>query len=175
MEYEDYLFVPKERIGVLIGEKGEIKKEIEKKANVILHINSKTGEVNVERDEDTDPVMAMKAEDVIKAIARGFNPKIAMKLFEEGYYLEILDLRDYLNSKKAIERQKARIIGAKGKARKTLEDLTGASISIYGKTVAVIGKEEEVQLAVDAIEKLLSGTPHGDVYRAVQIRRRDLF
>ncbi|MBT4174562.1 RNA-processing protein, partial [archaeon] len=42
--------IPKARIAVLIGEKGSVKRRIEKKANVKLEIDSEEGDVIIEGD-----------------------------------------------------------------------------------------------------------------------------
>ena len=107
---------------------------------------------------------------MIKAIARGFSPENAFKLLEEDVYLRIINLEELTNTKKQLERQKARVIGRKGKARRYLEKLTGTKISVYGKTVSIIGKMEDVELAAQAITKLVKGSPHGKVYQMIEGR-----
>jgi len=71
-------------------------------------------------------------------------------------------------SKNDLARQKARLIGTKGKARYTLESLTNTEISVYGKTVAIIGEATNVMLAVHAIERLLMGAKHGNIYAWIE-------
>lgn len=171
MEYEDYLFIQKDRIGILIGEKGEIKKELEKKTGVKIEIDSKTGEITIERDEKVNPENALKVKNVIKAISRGFSPEKAFKLLEDDYYLRIIDLEELTSTEKQRMRQRARVIGTKGKARKHLEKITGTYISVYGNTVSIIGELEDTELAVQAITKLVKGSPHGRVYRFVERKR----
>ena len=166
MKYEEYIYIPRDRLGVLIGEDGSTRARIEKEAGVAIKVDSGSGGVTIERGESADPLKAMKAHDIVKAIARGFPPKKAMILLKEDTYFKVIDLRDYVgNSKKALERQKARIIGTDGKARRMLEETTGASISVYGKTVSIIGTLEEMDMAYNAVEMLAQGTPHGNVYK----------
>ncbi|MCD4740069.1 KH domain-containing protein [archaeon] len=171
MDYEEYLFVPKERIGVLIGEKGRTRQAIEKKTGVKIEIDSETGEVNLERSEKTDALKALQAREVIKAIARGFSPERALKLLQDDYYLKVIDLEEYIGSERALARQKARLIGTDGKARRFLEKTTNTEISVYGKSVAIIGDLKEVELAAEAITRLVSGSPHGKVYKFIGKKR----
>jgi ribosomal RNA assembly protein len=86
-----------------------------------------------------------------------------------------MDLHDYAGkSPNALERIRGRIIGEGGKARRMIEDLSGASISIYGHTVGFIGNYKEVKLATDAIVLLAKGSMHKTVYSMLQdARRRD--
>ncbi|HEX6067962.1 MAG TPA: KH domain-containing protein, partial [Nitrososphaera sp.] len=86
-----------------------------------------------------------------------------------------LDLRDYAGkSPSALARIRGRIIGEGGKARRTIEELTNAYISVYGHTVALIGTYHEIRLATDAIDLLAKGSMHKTVYNMLQeARRRD--
>ena len=67
---------------------------------------------------------------------------------------------------------KGRIIGDGGKARVNMENLSNADITVYGKTVSVIGESTQLKLAIDAIESLLSGSMHGYVYKKIEAGRR---
>ena len=49
-----------------------------------------------------------------------------------------------------------------------LERLTKTNLSIYGKTIAIIGQVEHVNLARQAIERLLQGSQHGTVYSFIE-------
>ncbi|MDD5332065.1 MAG: KH domain-containing protein [Candidatus Nanoarchaeia archaeon] len=163
--YHEVIKVPKERIAVLIGKKGSVRKKIEEIFNVKLTINSEEGLVKIESD---DSLSLFESVPAIKAIARGFNPKVIEKLKSEEFFLEILNIEDYVGkSKKAVIRIKARLIGTDGKARKELELMTNTNISVYGKTVSILGKYDNVKLAKEGVEELLKGAPHSNAYRYV--------
>jgi len=158
------LSIPKLRVAVLIGTKGEVKKKIEKLTKTKLQI-MKEGDVILEGDS----LNCFIAEKIIRAIGRGFNPDVAIKLKNEDYVLEIIKIADYTGkSIKRFTRIKARLIGTKGKARRVLEKLTNTNVIIYGKTVSIIGKAENVQTAIEAIKYLLEGAPHGNVYKFLE-------
>ena len=162
--------IPKERISVLIGKYGKEKKELEKATNTKIEIDTKDNIVTIRSD---DSINLFNAKPIIKAIARGFNPDIAELLLDEDYILEIIDIQDFSGkSKKKFIRLKSRCIGEDGKARKNVEDMTNTNISIYGKTVSIIGKINDVGIARSAIEELLRGAPHGNVYRRIDVRKR---
>jgi ribosomal RNA assembly protein len=119
---------------------------------------------------------AFRAVEVITAISRGFSPERAYHLFDdEEVVFQQMDLHDYAGkSPNALERIKGRIIGEGGKARRMIEELSGAYISVYGHTVAFIGNYREVKLATDAIAMLAKGSMHKSVYTMLQgARRRD--
>jgi ribosomal RNA assembly protein len=175
MNKMQYLRLPKERVGVIIGKQGEIKKEIEERTGVLLDVDSTTGEVTLETEKAKDPVIGLKVIDVIRAIGRGFSPERAFRLFDEEVFLRGFDIRDYAGKNpKHVRRLRARLIGSKGKTRRILEELTDTEISIYGNTIYIIGGLEELGVAEAATEMLLSGSEHSAVYRFVEGKRRDL-
>jgi ribosomal RNA assembly protein len=166
-----YLKIPKERIGAAIGPNGSVKREIEKKTTTKIEFDSETGEVKINAGADT--LGALKASDVLKAISRGFSPERAFKLFDEDQFMEVLDIRDYVGgSEKTLKRMRGRLIGEQGKARESMERETGTHISVYGKTVAVIGTAEQILVAREAIEMLLKGSEHTTVYRFLQRKKK---
>ena len=171
-EYIDYVLVPKERVAVLIGKGGTVKKDIEKRGKVSIAIDSESGEVSVTRKLTKDALPAMTALDIIKAIARGFNPQKAYKLWSPNVYLETIDLTEFLGpSSKSLERVRARIIGREGKVRNYMARLTSTDIVIYGKTVSILGEAENVGLAKEAVFKIIDGLPHNAVFRFLESKR----
>lgn len=164
--FQECIKIPKRRIAVLIGEKGKVKRELQKLTSTTLKIDSDEGDVTIISEESID---VFNTKPIVQAIARGFNPEIAFKLLEEENCLEIIDITDFsLKSKKKLIRLKSRIIGAKGKARKNIEMLTHTDISVYGKTVSIIGTQENTYLAKRAIQNLLQGSRHGKVYGFIE-------
>lgn len=162
--------IPSERVAVLIGKDGETKKQIERMGNVKLNI-SKEGDVEISGKNSMDE---WKAKDIVKAIGRGFAPEKALKLLNDDYYFKIIDLRDIYGSDKEITRYKGRVIGEKGKAKKVIEETSGADICIYGDTIGIIGRIEELSLAENAVDMLLEGASHSRVYSVLERERRKL-
>ena len=170
-----YLRIPKERVGVLIGHNGETKKMIEKISKTTLEIDSAEGEVTIDEHETSDPMLCLIVEDVIRAIGRGFSPEHAMHLFKDNMDFFIFNLHDYVGKKDShTKRIKSRIIGTDGKTKRAIENLTGADLSIYGHTVALIADFESMDVAKKAIDMLLSGSKHASVYRYVEREMKKL-
>ncbi|KAA0003427.1 MAG: RNA-processing protein [Thermoplasmata archaeon] len=165
-----FVRIPMERIAVLIGKDGEIKRKIEEHG-VKLTIDSKNGEVRIEGE----PIAEMDAENVVKAIGRGFSPHHAFYLFNDSYYFILIDMRDYVGKKnKHIHRVAGRIIGKDGKTRKKIENDANVFLSIYGHTIGIIGKIEGMEVAKKAIEMLLEGANHSTVYRYLEREKKRL-
>ncbi len=167
--------IPKERVGVLIGKGGETKARIEQRSGVRLTIDSEEGDVEIDHTNAKDPSMALAVLDVVTAIGRGFSEEKAMKLLEDGYFFSVMDIRDYVGKKlEHVERMRARVIGTHGRAREIIEELTGAYVSVYGNTVAVIGDALQVDVAGRALDMLLSGSEHSAVYKFLEGRRAQI-
>lgn len=171
-----YVKIPMDRVGVLIGEKGAVKKDIEKATGTALTIESESGAVTIELNKDsTDPSAILTARDVVLAIGRGFSPERAYRLLNSDQMLDIIDIKQFVGeSKNAQFRIKGRVIGEEGKTRRMIEEMTGAYISVHGHTVAVIGSYDQVRVAREAVEMLLRGAQHSTVYRYLERERREL-
>ncbi len=145
---------------------------VEDAFGVSLAVDSETGEVTVKlasSAEEADPFRSLQ---VLDAIGKGFAPGRAMRLKDDETYMDVIDLREYAGkSRNSLERIKGRLIGMGGKARRVIEELSGAYISVYGHTVSSIGTKEQVKLAGTAIRKLSSGGVHKAVYSELQKER----
>ena len=53
--------------------------------------------------------------------------------------------------------------------------MTNTSICVYGKTVGIIGKQENTSLAEHAIINLLQGSKHGNVYAFIEKQKKKLY
>lgn len=168
-EYTHELKIPKERIAVLIGKDGQIKNDLEDQTKIKIHIDSKEGDVVL---KGTDSVNLYLLKDVIKAVGRGFNPEIALRLLKQDFVLELIPMSDFVKSKDSMMRLKGRVIGKAGKARETIEELTECNISVYGKTIAIIGFCDNVSVCKRAVESLLTGSPHSSIYKWLEKNRK---
>ena len=111
MPETDYLKIPQNRVGALIGSNGNIKKSIEKATRTILEIDSNDGTVYISPREDMeDPLGVWNANHIVKAIARGFNPEVALKLVNDEIYLEIMKLPLYIGKSKNAQRDRKSVV-----------------------------------------------------------------
>ncbi|HXQ93728.1 MAG TPA: KH domain-containing protein [Thermoplasmata archaeon] len=170
-----YVRIPDDRIGVLIGTKGETKRRIESRTGTTVSVDREDGTVEVVAPDDGDPVGLMKARDVALAIGRGFAPARAERLLRDDTYLGVIDIKQISgkHEKAALWRIRSRLIGVNGRARSRIEELSGCSMSVYGSTVALIGQERQLERATRAIELLLHGSEHAAVFHLLARLRRD--
>jgi ribosomal RNA assembly protein len=167
--------IPRERIGAIIGKGGKIRELLEKECRVSMTVDSSTGDVIIESDDRENVVGLTTAAQIVQAIGRGFSYDKAKALLDEQHLLDIIDLTDFAGkSESNLVRIKGRIIGAEGKARRIIEELTDTYISVYGHTVAIIGAADDIKAAHEAIEALAEGSQHKTVYNRLQKRRTRL-
>ncbi len=173
---DTFVRIPKERVGILIGPEGKVKQYIEEKLQVKIDVDSDGSVTIVLSEKATDPSLLLKAKDVVTAIGRGFAPEVTFRLIRnEDEIFDLIDLRVIFGrSESDIKRIKGRIIGAEGKTRKLIEELTEADVVVYGHTVGLIGSFEQVDTAHNAVQMIIEGCQHHTVYNYLQKKRTEL-
>ncbi|MBI2102744.1 RNA-processing protein [Candidatus Woesearchaeota archaeon] len=170
-EFSYELKIPQERVAVLIGKDGVTKKEIEQLTHCRLDVSAE-GDVIIKGEDGMELYIT---KEIVRAVARGFNPKTAMLLHKTDYALEMIDMKDIAGkSKNTMERLKGRVIGKGGKSREEIERLTDCSISVYGKTIGIIGETDNVALARQAVAMLLQGSMHKSVFQFLERKKKEI-
>lgn len=158
------LKIPESRIAVLIGQKGSTKRKISDLTKT---------KITIEDDEavvEGESLNVLDAENIVKAISRGFSPENASLLLNEENSLMILDLP---KEDKELKRIRSRLIGTNGKARRNIERLTRVKISVFGRTVSIIGSYENIEKARKSIEKIIKGSAHRFVYQELEKSQKE--
>lgn len=169
-EFAYQIKIPEERVGVLIGTNGKVKAEIEKETGANLDV-SKEGDVQITGHE---ALSLFITREIVRAIGRGFNPEYALELLKQDQVLEIISLKDIAGkSHKTMERLKGRVIGRNGKSRDKIEEMTNCHITVYGKTIGIIGETCDVGLARQAIAMLLQGSMHKTVFKFLEDKLKE--
>lgn len=158
----DFVSIPEQRMKLL-----RVKTKLVKKLEDLGDVKIKLAEdVSIECE---DPIRAMCAKNVIKAFGRGFDFEDALYLLDDEYELCIIDAKDFAGkSSKRLEDLRGRVIGREGNTKNIIEKITEVKLSIYGKTISIIGKWDCVQFAKEAICMLLEGRKHGTVYKFLE-------
>ncbi len=159
---EETIPVPRDRIYVLLA----AKRNLARLGRSTIKVDSEAGEAIVSSD---DPLNFVNTVNAVEAISRGFSTEAAKKLFEEGYVFEQIHIKEFAKTRSRLVDLRARIIGKDGKARRKFERMTNTDIVVYGKTVGIIGKHEDVIMAHENIERLLHGSPHSNVFLRLEL------
>ncbi|MCL2172771.1 MAG: KH domain-containing protein [Nitrososphaerota archaeon] len=174
---DTFIRIPKDRIGILVGPEGKTKVYIEDRLKIKLEIDSEDGGITIVlTPEQNDPSMLLRAKDLITAIGRGFAPEVAYRLIRnEDDVFDLIDMRlVFGRSESDIKRIKGRIIGAEGKTRRLIEELTEADVTVYGHTIGIIGNYQEADAARNAIQMIIDGCEHKTVYKYLQRKRTEM-
>lgn len=157
----DHIFISEERIKLLKKLKGW-KEELKEFLDIDVDIRE---DVTI----NGDTLQVIRGKEIMRAFGRGFDFKDSLDLLDEEYFLEVMNVNEFTGKSK--DRQiilKGRIIGERGRTKKTMEKYADVKIAIYGKTVSIIGKPQNITVAKKAIEMILSGSKHNSVYRFLQ-------
>ncbi len=157
----EHISIPEDRLK-LLKSNNAWRDELKKFVDVEIDVNE---DVTI----NGEALQVIRVKEMIKAFGRGFDFKNTFDLLDEQYYLEILNIGEFIG--KSRDRQitvRGRLIGENGKTKKAIEKYALVKLVIYGKTVAVIGKHENIRIAREAIRMILSGSKHNTVYRFLQ-------
>ena len=131
--------------------------------------------INIDDNELTitgQPYDEYNAKNVLQAFGRGFELSKAYKLLNEDYFFQLINLKDIFGSKEQMMRIKARIIGTDGRAKGYIESVSGAELSIFGSSVSMMGRADELKVADSAIRILIDGGTHKTAYKVMEKEKR---
>ncbi|MCK5321224.1 hypothetical protein KAJ38_01480 [Candidatus Pacearchaeota archaeon] len=145
---------------VIVEKMNKIKKAVPViEDKVKIKIGFKKGSVSLKGSELNEYTV----EQIIRAVDFGFDVEDALLLKNEDFVLEFINVKEHTH-RKNLKEVRARLIGTEGKARKTIENLTGAVIVINENSVGVIVDSEHLDSVTQAIVLLIQGAKHGNVF-----------
>ena len=145
----------------------KLKSKIEKVLDIQLNITR--SKISFESE---DAYKEFIAKIIIEAMDFGFELEEASQLKKEDYMMGIINLKEYARPTRLRETL-GRMIGKKGKAIRTLSQLSDCSIKIKDYTVALIGSTDDVDTALLALKKLARGSPHAKVYGFLERKKAE--
>jgi len=150
--------------------------ELRRRLGVRLTLDEGNSRVLIEAEGEGDAANVLRARDIVRAIAIGFSPQDALQLLDEDYVLVVVDVTQAVGDKENhLRRVLGRVIGENGRARRTLEEITGTKIVVNDRgLVGIIGDYERSQIARHGVELLVQGRMHATVYRRLESMMREL-
>ncbi len=115
-------------------------------------------------------------EKILRAVDFGFDVEDAMLLRNDRFSFEFIDVKEHTH-RKNLKEVRARVIGREGKAKNTIEELTGAVIVINANSIGVIVDSDHVDACLQALISLIQGAKHGNVFAYLEkqnAKRRDI-
>ncbi|MBU5574936.1 MAG: KH domain-containing protein [Candidatus Aenigmatarchaeota archaeon] len=154
--------IPEERVKIIN------KEVIENLKNMFnININKQNNIIEISGNS----LEILKVKNIILAIGRGFSPEKAYYLANEEYILEMVSISNFSAARQKIIR--SRIIGTHGKIREKIEEATNCFISVYGKTISIIGKWNEIQNAKRIIEMIINGAKHTTILKILNTMKKE--
>ena len=145
---------------LILERPGRIRKFIARiKKKIDIKISVKDDRVDISGDE-LNGFLVVK---ILRAVDFGFDIEDALLLLNEDFHLEFINIKDFTR-RRNLEDVRGRVIGARGKAKKTIEDLTGGHIVIHNNRVGIIVNTEHLESIVQAIQNLIHGAKHSNVF-----------
>jgi ribosomal RNA assembly protein len=133
------------------------KKEIEKSFNIKLGFEKNQAVI------EGDPINEYLVIHVIEAMDMGFSSEKALFLKDEDFNFKKIDIKNLIKGKN-VRRVKGRIIGTHGKTKKLIQELSDCFICVHNHEVGIIGRTEDIEIAIQSIEKLIQGAKQSKVY-----------
>ena len=137
------------------------KSEIEEKLKIKISIKGRTITI------DGTPMDEYEASLVLGAINIGFSAKKALSLIDEESIFKIIKIKDF-TKKKNLKEVRARIIGTKGKTKRTIESISNCDIIIKNNEIGIIGNAESIEELITAVTSLIRGTKQSNTYRYLE-------
>ena len=160
------LYITKERLKSLRDPK--VLKQVEKACRCKIETEP-DGTVTINSNDAFDE---FNAKNVVYAFGRGFEMDVALKLLNPEFYFGIIDLGQLESKPDRIKQLKARVIGIEGRAKRYIEEVSLAHISVYGDTVALIGNINQISEAETAIDTIIDGGTHRLAYIRMEAMHR---
>jgi len=140
-------------------------KELEKKLKVKIILQGRLVTIDGEADDE------YFAEKVLMALSMGFKTEEALLLLRDDFMYEEIKIKT-VTQRENIEQVRGLVIGREGRVLQTLMALTESYIILHDNTVAIIAPVEHFGNLEHAIESLIRGTKHANVYKFLEECRR---
>lgn len=128
-----------------------------KKLSCAISLESRTIEVAT-NSMTRDPFIFIKAVNFVKLVGRGVDIEEGMKVLEDDYFCEVIDIKRMVKRESTFERRRDRLIGPKGATLKAIQILTKCYVLVHGKTVSVVGGfrgiEEAKGIVIDCMNNI---------------------
>lgn len=145
---------------ILVSQLGKIKRaipRIEQKVGVKI---SWAGKKVMISGEEVNEVLAL---DMIKAIDFGFDVEDTLLLQNLDFTLYFLNIKDY-TKKTNLAEVRSRVIGKNGRAKGTIQELTGSVIVLHENNVGIIVDSKHLDSVIYAITAIIRGSKHANIF-----------
>ncbi|OIR59004.1 MAG: RNA-binding protein PNO1 [Amphiamblys sp. WSBS2006] len=177
------ILVPVQRLGTIKKHWAEIYRPLvdEMKLQVRMCLKTKLLEMRT-CAHTADDSAVQRGEDFVHAVLAGFSPEDSLVLLRlDGMFVEGFEIKDVRTLKNDhLPRAIGRIIGTSGKTKKAIENGTKTRVVVFGTKISLLGSEQNIRTARDAVCDLILGKPPGKIYNRLRVlaarkKERELF
>lgn len=147
-----------------LGEVRRMKSELEKKLNVKITIRGRTVSFKGSSLDEYEASL------VFDAIRFGFSVRKALLLKEEDMTFRVVHIKEH--TKRNLKDINSRIIGTRGKTRKTISKISGSEMVIREGEVGVISDSESIDEVTTAIISIIKGSKQSNMYKYLEKMNR---
>ncbi|ELA42916.1 uncharacterized protein VICG_00231 [Vittaforma corneae ATCC 50505] len=164
--------VPESRVRVLKQEWMKIYTPIVQLGKLQIRFNPKTKHVEIRTCPSTaDLCYLERSMTYIQAVLDGFKPEDAVAImkfkdvFTESFHIQ--DIRKLKSSH--LSRAIGRIIGRDGRIKESIENFSRCKFILRDERVSLLGCEENIKIAKDAIGRLVQGSEPASIFNRLRI------
>jgi len=155
---------------LLVENNKRIKKAIPKiESSIKVKLGFNKSNVSIKGEEFNEFLV----EKILRAVDFGFDVSDALLLKNEDFVLEFVNVKEHTR-RKNLEEVRSRIIGTQGKAKRTIEELTGGVLCIHSNVVGIIVDSEHLESAVQGVILLIQGAKHSHVFAYLEKQNAEL-
>ncbi|HIG51974.1 TPA: hypothetical protein EYQ19_00925 [Candidatus Pacearchaeota archaeon] len=137
------------------------RKFLEEKLKIKIKINGRDVSFNGEAINEFETSM------ILEAINLGFSARKAIQIMDEEILFRKINIKDF-TKRKNLEIIRARLIGTRGRTKKTIESISGCNIIINENEVGLICHSEKMEYAITAISNIIKGSKVTNTYKYLE-------
>ncbi len=118
-----------------------------------------------------NPLDEYEASIILDAMNFGFSAKKVLMIKEQEMLFRIINIKNFTR-KKNLNEVRARIIGTKGRTKRTIEDISNCHILIKDNEVGIICNAYDIEEIITGITNLIRGTKQSNTYRYLEKMNR---
>jgi RNA-binding protein PNO1 len=140
--------------------------------NLQIRMNLRTQSIDIRSCKETkDMGLLERSAQFVRAIVLGFSVEDSLVLIKMGdVFLDSFDVCDVKRLKHDhLSRALGRIIGKDGKTKGVIESSSKTRIVVNEGQVHILGSVENINVAKDAVSRLIIGSQPGKVYNRLRV------
>ncbi|KAM0680830.1 pre-rRNA-processing protein pno1 [Glugoides intestinalis] len=164
--------IPENKIRLLKQEWLKVYTPIVQLGKLQLRFNHRTKHVEIKAcDTTTDLAFLERSITYIQAILDGFKAEDAVTIMKfKDIFTESFNIQDIRKLKNShLSRAIGRIIGRDGRIKESIENFSKCKFILRGERISLMGCEENIRIAKDAIGRLVQGSEPTSIFNRLRI------